>query len=194
MPKNLKIFLFISIPVFFSSCQDWLELVPPDGLVRDEYWKSKEDLQSTLMGAYQQFAQLDGLLFMYGELRGDMIISEVTAAREYREIMNGNIFPDNSLSNWAGFYMVINYCNSVLKYAPIIYEIDQTFSEYQLKGVEAEAIYLRSLAYFYLVRIFRNVPLVLKASESDGVDFFLPASPAEEILERIKSVGLPIQE
>jgi len=24
-----------------TACNDWLEIIPPDGLVQDEYWKTK---------------------------------------------------------------------------------------------------------------------------------------------------------
>jgi hypothetical protein len=184
---KLRIVLVVLIPMLISSCDDWLELVPPDGLVRDEYWKSKEDVEASLMGAYQKFAKLDATLFLMGELRGDMIISDVNASSDYRDVMEANIFPDNSLCNWANFYSVINYCNSVLKYAPIVEGLDPTFSQYQLKGFEAEALFLRSLTYFYLVRAFQEVPLILEASESDDVNFFLPTSTSEVILAQIEA-------
>ncbi len=185
MQLKLKIIPFILFPLLISSCEGWLELVPPDGLVRDEYWKSKEDVEASLMGAYQEFAQLDATLFLTGELRGDMIVYDVNAASDYRDIMDGNIFPDNRLCDWSRFYTVITHCNSVLKYAPIVQEADATFSEYQMRVFESEALFLRSLSYFYLVRIFREVPLILEASESDNVDFFQPTSAPEEILDQI---------
>ena len=185
MQKKLNLVLIILIPMISFSCDDWLELVPPDGLVQDEYWQSKEDVEATLMGAYQLFARLDGTLFILGEIRGDLVVSDVNTPSDYRDIMEGNIFPDNTVCDWTRFYKVINFCNSVIKYAPIVQDIDQTFSEYQLRGFEAEALFLRSLSYFYLVRVFREVPLVLEASESDNVNFFLPKSPPEEILSQI---------
>lgn len=187
MFKKLKILVLIMIPMLVSSCEDWLNLIPPDGLVRDEYWQSKEDLQTSLMGAYSAFAQLDATLFLLGELRGDLLTADVNLNSNYRDIMNGNIYPDNILSNWSKFYTIINYCNSILKYAPIIQELDQTFTDYMRQGFESEAIFLRSLAYFYLVRSFRDVPLVLEASESDNTEFFLPVSTAAEVLAQIKA-------
>ncbi len=186
MPVKKHI-IIISLLIICISCDDWLELIPPDGLVQDEYWKTKEDLKATLMGAYQKFAGLDDLLFILGEARADMVIKDVHTPGHVQNIMDGNIYPDNTLSNWTGFYTVINYCNSVLKYAPLIEETDATFNEYMQKGYEAEAIFLRSLAYFYLVRTFRNVPLVLVPSESDGVDFYLPVSDEATILDQIKT-------
>lgn len=182
--RLLLLALLCIIPA--TSCNDWLELIPPDGLVRDEYWKSKEDLEATLMGAYQKFANLDEKLFLYGELRADMVFEDLQTPNYYRDIMEGDIFPNNPLSNWSDFYIVINYCNNVLKYAPIIIEHDQTFTEYQMRGFEAEAIFLRSLAYFYLVRVFKDVPLVLNPSEEDDVDFFLPKSADTTILRVIR--------
>jgi hypothetical protein len=172
------------IPCF--SCNEWLELVPPDGLVKDEFWKSKEDIEAVLMGAYNRFARLDERLFLYGELRADMIADDNNTPGNQRMIMEGNIYPNNVLCNWQDFYLVISYCNSVLKYTSEIKQIDQTFTEYQRRGFEAEAIFLRSLAYFYLVRIFQDVPLVLEASEEDDVDFYLPKSADTTILRMIK--------
>jgi len=175
--------LFILPP---TACDDWMELIPPDGLVLDEYWKTKEDLKATLMGAYQKFAQLDEMMFLYGELRADMIAEASRTPGNQQNIMEGNIYPDNNLCNWRNFYIVINYCNNVLKYAPIILELDQTFTEYSMKAFEAEAIFLRSLAYFYLVRAFKDVPLVLEPSEADDVEFFVKKSADTTILRSIK--------
>jgi starch-binding outer membrane protein, SusD/RagB family len=184
--KNKICITIFLLCLFLTSCQDWLELIPPDGLVLNEYWKSKEDVEAVLMGAYQKFAQMDERLFLYGELRADMIAEDVNTPSPERMIMQGNIYPDNSLCNWSDFYIVINYCNEVLKHAPEVFKLDASFSEYQLKGFEAEAFYLRSLSYFYLVRIFKDVPLILEPSESDDVEFFQPASTDTSILRVIK--------
>jgi starch-binding outer membrane protein, SusD/RagB family len=169
-----------------TACNDWLEIIPPDGLVQDEYWKTKEDVQAVLMGAYQSFAKLDQKLFLYGEIRGDMVKQDANTAAYQRNIMEGNLYPDNQLANWDDFYSIINYCNFVIEYAPEVREIDPTFSPYQMQGYQTEAIFLRSLAYFYLVRIFKDVPLVLNPTESDDVDLFPAKSTDQEVLSRIK--------
>jgi len=177
--------LFISL-LILSSCQDWLDLRPPDGLVQDEYWKTKEDVRATLMGAYQQLAQMDELLFQYGEVRADMIERDDNTPNFIRDIMDGNIYPDNELCDWSGFYKTINFCNFVLHYNPLIYEMDPTYSEIQKQGIEAEALFLRSLSYFYLVRIFKDVPFATEPTISDSVNVYLPATKDVEILAAIK--------
>ena len=187
MKKIFKIrfiLLFLAFSVQFS-CNDYLELLPTGGLVREEFWKTKEDCEAVLMGAYQSFAALDGDLFTYGEARGDMVKADVNLGDDERNLMGSNIYPDNWLCNWAKFYKVINYCNEVLKNAPIVQQKDNTFTEFQLKGLMAEAIWLRSLNYFYLVRLFKDVPLVLEPSVSDAVDFYLPVSKEEDVLKKL---------
>lgn len=170
-----------------SSCDSWLELIPPDGLVQDEYWKTKEDINATLMGAYNQLTEMDEELFLYGEIRGGLIDEDNNTPTYIRETLKGNIKPSNNLCNWSGFYQVINYCNSVIKYNPIIYETDQTYSEYQMRGTESEALFLRSLAYFYLIRIFNEVPIVQYPTLSDDVDLYPPKSPEHVIIDLIKA-------
>lgn len=161
-----------------------MELLPPDGLVFDEYWQSKEDVEATLMGAYSQFAAMDELLFLYGELRADMIIAD-NAPNYQKSVIENSIFSNNSLANWQNFYKVINYCNNIIELAPRVMEIDQTFTEFQMVSYQSEAIFLRSLAYFYLVRIWKDVPYTTQPTIDDNIDFFLPKTPGDEILDSI---------
>lgn len=184
MKKIFKLRFIILIALSFQfSCSDYLELIPPGGLVREEFWKTKEDVEAVLMAAYQSSAAMDGNLFIYGEARGDMVEADYSLGSGERNLMESNIYPDNWLCNWASFYKVINYCNDVIKNAPEVQKIDNTFTEFQLKGLLAEAYWLRSLNYFYLVRIFKDVPLVLTPSETDATDFYLPVTKGEDILE-----------
>ncbi len=185
--KQLSRYLIILMMFIASSCDSWLELVPPDGLVQDEYWQTKEDIKATLMGAYNQLTEMDEVLFLYGEIRGGLIHEDDNTPPYIRETLKGNINPTNNLCDWSGFYKVINYCNSVIKYNPIIFEQDQTYSEYQMQGVESEALFLRSLSYFYLIRIFNEVPLVLYPTESDNVELYPYKSPEHVIVDTIKA-------
>lgn len=186
MMKNLK-YISIILLISLTSCEDWLDLRPPDGLVQDEYWKTKEDVKATLMGAYQQLAQMDEILFLYGELRADMIMRDDNTPGYIQNIMDGNIYPDNNLCDWSDLYKIIDYCNFVLKYNPLIYEQDQTYTEYQKQGIDSEALFLRSLAYFYLVRVFKDVPFVTEPTTSDNVELYLPKTADTIILNSVKA-------
>jgi hypothetical protein len=190
---RLTKYILILTMLLSVSCEDWLDLTPPDGLVQDEYWKTKEDVMATLMGAYQIFTEMDELLFLYGEVRGDLVSRDNNTPGYIEDVMDGNIYPSNDLCNWSLFYEIINYCNFVLKYNPIIFDKDPTYTEYQMLGVRAEAIYLRSLAYFYLVRIFKEVPFFVEPTQSDNVDLYLPKSSDTLVLSTIKSELLEVR-
>ncbi len=180
-PVYIQLLFLIAI----TSCSDWLELKPPDDLVQDEYWQTKEDAEAVLMGAYANFSGMDDNLLMYGELRADMIEPDNPSTAQ-RNIIEGNIEPTNTNCRWDEFYQVINQCNYVLEFSDIVKERDPTFTEFQKEGYKSEAIFLRSLSYFYLVRIFKDVPLVLNSSRTDNQDFFLAKSSDSLILSVIK--------
>jgi starch-binding outer membrane protein, SusD/RagB family len=185
MKRKIKYILVALVLVVQFGCNDWLEMMPPSGLTREEFWQSKEDVEAILMGAYSTFAGLDNLMFIHGEARGDMVTDDVNTDGNVRNMMRSNIYSDNSFSNWENFYKVINYCNEVIENAPNVMEIDKTFTEFQLRGFMSEAYFLRSLAYFYLVRIFKDVPLVTLPSETDNADFYLPKTDGDSILQYI---------
>ena len=177
------VLLFIALSLQFSCSKNYLELIPPNGLVNEEFWKTKEEVEAVLMGAYQTTASMNGDLFTYGEARGDMVKADYLLGSNERNLMESNIYPDNSLCNWVTFYTVINYCNDIIKNAPEVQKIDHTFTDFQLKGYMAEAVFLRSLNYFYLVRLFKDVPLILKSSSTDAVDFYPALTNGEEVLQ-----------
>jgi hypothetical protein len=185
MKRNAKYLLLISLTFSLLSCNEWIELQPPDGLIREEYWKTKEDVETLLMSAYETLASMDRTLFIHGEIRADMVTGDDNQRTNEQLVAESNIYPDNSLCNWRDFYTVINSCNEVIKNAPEVQLIDNTFTDFQLQNLMAEAIFIRSLTYFYLVRIYKDVPLVLEPSESDNVDFYVEKSTEEEVLDRI---------
>ena len=165
---NRYIKLIILLLAFnISSCSDWLDEQPIDELVQDNFWQTKEDVESVLMSAYSQFAQMDDLLFLFGELRGDMIEMNRPTS-DQRLVVEGNLEPNNTLCNWSNFYKIINYCNLVLEYSQVAQSRDKTFTPYQQKVLSAEALFLRSLSYFYLVRIFKEVPFVTRSAKTDN--------------------------
>ncbi|MFW5878098.1 MAG: RagB/SusD family nutrient uptake outer membrane protein [bacterium] len=180
--KHSLIFLTLA---FSFGCDEWMDLIPPEGLIREEFWTTKEDVEAVLMGAYESFAVMDGKLFRYGELRADMIEADYNLGGSERNIMEGNIYPDNYLCNWQDFYKVIDYCNEVIVNAPEVQNVDNTFTDYQLQGYLSEAVFLRSLCYFYLVRIFKDVPYVIYPTISDETDVYVPKSNGDEILQQL---------
>ena len=185
MRQKIKYLMVVLLIFTQISCSDWLELIPPGGLIREEFWKTKSDVDAVLMAAYSSFSQMDRALFLYGELRGDMLTGGGNQPWQEQLIMENNIYPDNDQTNWQNFYKVINYCNEVIVNAPLVQEVDNTFTDYQMQGLVSEAYFLRSLAYFYLVRIYKEVPLILVPTETDDAEFYVTKVDEETILNQI---------
>ena len=92
---------------------------------------------------------------------------------EYARIGESDITPTNGNVGWADYYKPINMANTLMYYDKQVFEIDKTFTKEYMDQVDAEALYIRSLAYFYLVRLWKDVPLVTQASISDTSDLFV---------------------
>lgn len=168
-----------------GGCSDWLQLEPESELTREEFWQTGEDVQAVVAGAYKELAGTVEKLFKWGELRADLMAPGANISATDRQIMDGFIYPENPLNRWDQLYRTINFANTVLKFSPVVVTRDQSFGENESKALEAEALYLRSLCYFYLVRIFRDVPLVLEASENDAQDYYPPISTDQEVFLQI---------
>ena len=75
----------------------------------------------------------------------------------------------------------------VIAHAPGVREIDDTYTEGAMNAHLSEAYFMRALMYFYLVRNFKEVPLVTTPYEDDSTPFSIAKSSEEEILKQIKA-------
>lgn len=198
MKRIIHIALCILTLSGFLSCTDWLGVEPEDGVIREKFWKTKEEAHSALMGCYASLMEDDVMLryFIWGELRADFIepTSTSRADEHIRAIRNAEITPSNKYSQWSYFYKTINQCNTVIELAPLAKEKDLSFSGELLKQYVAEATCIRSLTYFYLLRTFRDVPYVKEASIYDDQNYSVPKSSQAEILENLVADLLEIEE
>ncbi|WP_295117817.1 RagB/SusD family nutrient uptake outer membrane protein [uncultured Chitinophaga sp.] len=174
-----------------SSCSKWLELKPQDGIVREEFWKTKEQVDAAVTGIYASMlgtgtsTPLAELLFIWGEARTDMVTPGFRASSSENDIVNMNILPTNAFANWRTLYATINYCNTVIQLAPGVLAKDNTFTQAQLDRAMGEAYAIRGMLYFYLVRTFKDVPLKLDATISDEDIRPMAKSSADSILNQV---------
>src|SRR5690606_13011207 len=117
----------------------------------------------------------------------DFLSGYQNTPNDYTLIFQGDIKPNNSFSNWGSFYTTINYCNTILEKGPGILELDASFSQEELDAYSAEALTIRALMYFYLTRMFRDVPVVLNSSSSDLQNYIIPKSPYQDVWAQIEA-------
>jgi hypothetical protein len=172
----------------FASCSDWIEVKPKDKMVIEDYWQSASDVQSTLLACYRAMLEdaFMNSIILGGELRSDNVVEGGNDMSEEERLMyNANILPSNSLTKWECYYKVINYCNTVLDRAPAVVDIDPDYSKGMLNANIAEATAIRALCYFYLVRLYGDVPYITWPSMDDDQDFKIPQTNRDEILNNL---------
>ncbi|MFD2288278.1 RagB/SusD family nutrient uptake outer membrane protein [Pedobacter petrophilus] len=196
MKKIIYSVAVVMVLIMSSACKKWLDTQPRDGITRQGFWKTKEDIQAAVSGCYASLLApppgindraLTEYMFMFGEFRADMIDPAAAALTDELDIFNVNITDNNSLVRWSAFYRTINFCNTVIDNAPAVREIDPTLTAGQLNAYLSEVLTLRSMMYFYLVRSFRDVPLKLTATTRDTDLQSLPKTAGAAILNQIVS-------
>lgn len=177
------VFIFCSIlfSVALSSCNDWLDVLPNNEQVTDDYWKSKEDVEAVIASGYYYMRQSVPTIVKWGELRGGAVY---TLNSSDAKLQDFNMTSSHSLCDWSTLYKVIGMANSVIMYAPQVK--DNTYYDAIRNSHLAEAYFLRDYCFLLLVKNYRDVPMVLTAYVNDNASFDLAKSSEQEIIARIK--------
>src|SRR5688572_30835114 len=154
MKKNFIYIMLILLGAGASSCKKWMDLKPQDGIVGNEFWNTKEQVDAAVTGVYTSMQANTEVFFLWGEARTDMVAPGFRAIQDEQDIVNLNMLPNNRYVNWRTLYQSINYCNSIIQLAPEVLQKDNTFTQAHLDRAVGEALALRALCYFYLVRSF----------------------------------------
>ena len=186
MKKLIYIGIMAGSLLLNSSCSDWLDLLPKNEQVTDAYWKSKEDVEAVIASGYYYMRSSCQSLLKWGELRGASICT-LTGDKDGMKLQNFQLDGTESICKWENMYQVINMANVVIAHAPGVREIDDTYTEGAMNAHLSEAYFMRALMYFYLVRNFKEVPLVTTPYEDDSTPFSIAKSSEEEILKQIKT-------
>jgi starch-binding outer membrane protein, SusD/RagB family len=165
----------------FSSCQDKLDLTNPNQLTSATFWRTPNDFSKAVTSCYTPLKNWNG---GYYGTRGLMTrisrADDIEFRNDINEIYTMHRFtndPNNAVAQniFYQFYNAIYRANSILK------EIEgKSFDAGFIKGIRAEALFIRGMYYFMLAREFGNVPLRLDASQ-DPATFPIAKSPQADI-------------
>lgn len=170
---SAAVFAFGAASIAFSSCSDFLHILPLNEVVLENYWTEEADVTSVLNSCYESLESTESLRRMgiWGELRSDNVIPGRNASYDVNEMLKENILPTNSLVKWDVMYETINRCNTVCYYAPGVQERDPNYTLSEMEANVAEATFIRDLCYFYLLRTFRDVPMTFDPSLDDQKNY-----------------------
>ena len=186
MINKISIIGFLSVLLFSTwSCKDWLDIRPEGQTVLEDYWTSESDVEAVLMSCYRSLTTGPSMerLMMWGELRSDNVVMGFTLPIDIFRVLNVDITTSNGLCEWGTQYTTINYCNTLLRFAPQVLNEDVNFTVSELNARSAEALTIRAFCYFNLIRTFGRVPYVTTPSVDDTQDYSVKQSDETVILD-----------
>lgn len=180
-----KIILITLILCTALSC-DVLDVEPQNSISAEEAFKTKEDIEKGILGAYASFQSLSYYGRTYGifsDLSADNLSHPLDAtATAYAEVDNNNILPENGSVDgiWSIAYDGINVANNVIDKVPTIAEM----TEDEKNEALAELYFIRALNHFNLLNYFGGVPI--KVAPTVGVNNLdAPRNSVEEVYSQI---------
>ena len=194
-----KILSIILASVALSSCVDTV-ILPENKILDEDYWQKESEVNAVVAQAYNQLRDESVIrsMIVWADFRSD----ELTIASDFKtietytndlsEIYSWNVKQTNSFTRWSRFYSCINYCNLVLDKAAGVMELDPdyTIGSYQTTVAQVKA--LRAFCYFYLVRVFRDIPVVpnalLNASDEMNLPQVAPATVLAQCIADLEEV------
>jgi len=184
-----KYILLASIVLLCNRCdKDFLDTLPLSSISTQSYFQTATDAENALVGCYNQIA---------GQIWNLSVILQVTSDNNYAGGDNPENFRYDNFGRspigeygpnfWTAAYATINRCNTVLKFVPEISDPKLDVNN-RRDIIQGEATFLRAFTYFYLVRIWGDVPLTITPTETvDPAIINLTRSSVDEVYAQIIS-------
>lgn len=181
--KKIRIFFVTLVILVLSSCHDeFLEDRAYSVITEDNFFKTASDALTAVNGVYNALRD-NGMyqtdLLWLNEYPSETVTTRLNIGSQQSDMDLWNFQVGNFASIYSSSFKLIERANQVIANVP---KCDMLQS---LKDrVIAEAMFLRSLAYFNLVRVYGGVPLKLTpTTDLDQTQF--PRESAEKIYQQI---------
>ena len=161
-----KILSIIFASIAMVSCVDTV-ILPDNKTVDDDYWQKKSEVDAVVAAAYAQLRDASAIrnMIIWGDFRSDELVvtstlpSSATYKTALAQIYSCNIETENAFTTWYPFYSAINYCNLVLEKAESVIAVDPDYTRGDYDANKAQMLALRSFCYFYLTKVFHDIPM-----------------------------------
>ncbi|RXK62557.1 RagB/SusD family nutrient uptake outer membrane protein [Lacibacter luteus] len=169
MSVGKKLLLATVLMLFMGACNKQLDIKSSRQADEQGHWDSYEDARSGLMGLYGLLRAAladNNAHWMWGELRNGDFLSVYRT--DLKAVIDGKLnasFPTiEAATNWRRFYAVINASNLFIERVAGC-KADQRYTESYYKLDVAQARAIRAFTYFYIARIWGDVPLITATKE-----------------------------
>ena len=171
------------------SCVDTV-ILPDNKTVDDDYWQKKSEVDAVVAAAYAQLRDASAIrnMIIWGDFRSDELVvtstlpSSATYKTALAQIYSCNIETENAFTTWYPFYSAINYCNLVLEKAESVIAVDPDYTRGDYDANKAQMLALRSFCYFYLTKVFHDIPVTPGAYLNSSDDLNASQSNPDSVL------------
>ena len=154
-----KILFLLTLAVVTLSCsKDFIDILPKSTGSVDDVYKTDKDFQDAITAAYNTLQTQYQNFWKFGDLPGEDITEEIPNQFENVAIDQFNVNSRLAIigSSWQNYYRMIFRANTLLAK---IETADVAVVKNKNRHI-GEAKFLRAFAYFDLVRIYGDVPMV----------------------------------
>ena len=163
-----------------SCSDDLLDKDPISSFSAQDFYKTSADARAGVNGIYDGVQSAFSRNFAYwGEGRADAV--DTRQSGDPLALKQNNLTPIIMSASWNNLYEVISRANYAIKYIPGVFDDENDFS----KGLIGQARALRALSYFYAVRVWGDVPLIVEPYESVQQDVFVTRTDKELVLDQV---------
>ena len=188
--KKIILLSLIFLTVIADSCKKTLDVTSSRVVSETNYWNTLEDARAGIMGVYgltRAALADDNGHWIYGDVRMGNFVSPIR--QDLKAVIANNLNANypviNELSNWRRFYAVVNAANVFLERIGEVKAKDPRYTTNNMTVDVAQVRFLRAFAYFYMVRIWGDVPLIL--TSRDGTFENRPRTDQNAVLTFVQS-------
>lgn len=168
--NRLFICLLLLSGLGLASCNKMLDVPSKRAVSEENMWQTKNDAWAGSFACYgltRAALANENAYWVYGDLRGHDF--SVTRRGDLLAVTNNQLTSNyatmDSWRDWRRFYAAINQCNIAIENLPKVPERDYRYSTSEMKLDLAQVRAIRAFLYFYMVRIWGDVPLLTQPSD-----------------------------
>lgn len=183
----IKCFFYIIGIIVMSACDDFLDEDNRSAITQENYFQNANQAQTAVNGVY---AGLNVFLTRVNYGESPFISIELPVGHAYtlgQSANNNNMIQQISASIenvfytvWSGFYKAIANANMCIANLP---KVDMDSEE--KSKLLGEVLFLRALYYYYLVRLYGDIPCITDVITTSSPDFYPHRSSVADIYDKI---------
>ncbi len=181
--KKHLVFVGLAVCLTISACKkSFFDQAPQDAIAVDNYYSTSDQVKASTNALYTKVWYLWNNKAAYctevGSGNGRSYAQDIVTFNTLAATSNNT----EVINSWTGMYTIIAQANALINTLPG--KVPASVPAAVLNNAMGEARFMRGLAYFYLVRLFGNVPIVENSLDL-ATDFNVNTNPVPDVYKFI---------